>query len=145
MIKHSLTDSGERDLLQVLSLHCPTPNVCIISLYFWNFAGSQFPFQRCYYFSVSKKQQLVYFEQLCPNSSCRSTLPMSSRSYFVVISMQEQLRSLFRRPGFYRDLQYRFQHQKLQADNIEDVYDGKLYQALMLPGKFLTNPCNLSF
>ena len=33
-IKHSLTDSAVRDLLQVLNLHCPAPNVCITSLCF---------------------------------------------------------------------------------------------------------------
>ena len=52
---------------------------------------------------------------------------------------------MFKRPGFYKDLQHRFQRQKLQPDNIEDVYDGKLYQAHMQPGKFLTHPCNVSF
>ena len=59
------------------------------------------------------------------------------------ISVEEELRSL--RPGFYKDLQYRFQRQKLQPDNIEDVYDGKLYRVHMQPGKFLTNPCNVAF
>ena len=61
------------------------------------------------------------------------------------ISIEEQLRSLFKRPGFYGDIQYRFQQQKLQPNGIEDVYDGKLYQVQMEPGKFLSNPCNLSF
>ena len=145
-IEHSLTDSAVRDLLQVLNLHCPAPNVCITSLYFFKkyFSGFRFPSRRHHYCSLCKTA-VSEFEHVCPNSLCRTALPSSSRSYFVEISVEEELRSLFKRPGFYKDLQYRFQRQKLQPDNVEDVYDGKLYRAHMQPGKFLTNPCNVSF
>lgn len=146
VIKHGLSDSAVRDLFQVISSHCPAANLCVTSLYLFKkyFAGSGFPSRRHYYCN-SCKAPVSEFDQVCPNSARASILPMSSRSYFVEISIEEQLRSLFKRPGFYGDIQYRFQRQKLQPNGIEDVYDGKLYQAQMEPGKFLSNPCNLSF
>ena len=42
-------------------------------------------------------------------------------------------------------LQYRFQRTKMDADAVEDVYDGQLYKQHSCPGGFLSNPHNISF
>jgi len=47
-------------------------------------------------------------------------------------------------PEFVRGLKYRFQRKKRAGKNIEDVYDGSLYQSTCAPGGFLSEPYNLS-
>lgn len=42
-------------------------------------------------------------------------------------------------------LQYRFRRSKIDADAIEDVYDGELYKQHSCPGGFLSDPHNISF
>jgi len=51
---------------------------------------------------------------------------------------------MFMRPGFYDELQHRFRRNKKTEENIEDVYDGRVYQEQVQNG-FLNNPNNLSF
>ena len=45
---------------------------------------------------------------------------------------------------FVDGLKYRFERVKRDDNNIEDVYDGSLYQSKCGPGGFLSEPYNLS-
>ena len=47
-------------------------------------------------------------------------------------------------PEFVNGLKYRFQRVKRANGNIEDVYDGSLYQRESTPGGFLSEPYNIS-
>ena len=47
-------------------------------------------------------------------------------------------------PEFVSGLRYRFQRMKRNDSNIEDVYDGGLYQREFKPGGFLSEPYNIS-
>ena len=47
-------------------------------------------------------------------------------------------------PEFVQGLRYRFQRVKRDDKNIEDVYDGAVYQSKCGPGGFLSEPYNLS-
>lgn len=47
-------------------------------------------------------------------------------------------------PEFVQGLGYRFQRVKRDDENIEDVYDGAIYQSKCGPGGFLSEPYNLS-
>lgn len=47
-------------------------------------------------------------------------------------------------PEFVHGIKYRFQRVKRADDNIEDVYDGNLYQSKCGRGGFLAEPYNLS-
>ena len=47
-------------------------------------------------------------------------------------------------PEFVQGLRYRFQRVKRDDENIEDVYDGAVYQRKFGPGRFLSEPYNLS-
>ena len=42
-------------------------------------------------------------------------------------------------------LQYRFRRSKIEADALEDVYDGELYRKHSCRGGFLSDPHNISF
>ena len=46
-------------------------------------------------------------------------------------------------PEFVQGLGYRFQRVKKDDENIEDVYDGAIYQSKYGPGGFLSEPYNL--
>ena len=54
------------------------------------------------------------------------------------------LNFLFSDPEFVDSIQYRFQRVKRDDKNIEDVYDGSLYQGKFGLGGFLAEKCNLS-
>lgn len=51
---------------------------------------------------------------------------------------------LFSDPEFVSGLRYPFQRMKRDNRNIEDVYDGALYQKEFKPGGFLSEPYNIS-
>lgn len=59
--------------------------------------------------------------------------------------MVDQLKQLFNRDGFYNSVNYRFNREKRNSANIEDIYDGLKYKNLMLPEQFLSCPSNISF
>ena len=48
-------------------------------------------------------------------------------------------------PGMIEKLKHRLFREKLGADAIEDVYDGKLYKEFVGHGGFLSDPNNISF
>lgn len=58
--------------------------------------------------------------------------------------MVDQLQTMFSRSGFYKDLQHRFNHKKQAQENIEDIYDGRLYRSLVRKG-ILSSGNNISF
>lgn len=46
--------------------------------------------------------------------------------------------------GFYKDLHHRFSRVKQDPHAYEDIYDGEVYMKLSSPGKFLSDPNNIS-
>lgn len=138
---HSLTGVCLGDLLALIALHCPQPNKCILSLY---------KFKE--FFSNVGKKTLVfhYFCEVCfsklttKETKCVSCKEKTVVAYFIEIPLLAQLQRLFIRPGFYEDLQYRFNRRKRHPNNVEDVLDGNLYKS-EVTGGFLNDPWNISF
>ena len=64
-------------------------------------------------------------------------------SYFLEISIIEQLGSMFKRLGFRELLKHRFMRNKRYESNYEDIYDGSIYKSL--PQNFINNPNNITF
>ena len=145
-INHNLTDAAVRDLLQILSLHCPSPNICVTSLYIFkkHFAATLFNSKRHYYCPMCKSS-IGGLQMKCPNRECGKRLTDDNQGYFTEISILDQLRNIFNRPGLHAQLQHRFTRTKSNQSSIEDVYDGRLYKELLQPGQFLANPNNISF
>ena len=82
---------------------------------------------------------------MCPNGGCLHDLTQkNSIAYFVEIPILQQLKTFFKRPMFYEELQYRFKRKKNVRDNVEDIYDGKLYKELSAKG-VLSSGDNISF
>ena len=63
--------------------------------------------------------------------------------YFIEIPLEEQLKVLFKRPGFYDKLNYRFER-KNDEKCISEFYDGSVYKKFSTPD-MLGNRNNISF
>lgn len=138
ILAHRLTGLCLIDLLALLSLHCGPGNLLLKSL---------FKFKK--YFKMIGKDfiKLHYFCSVCEtplptkNAVCHNG---QENSYFIEFPLLGQLQNLFCRPGFFEKLQYRFGRVKKDGNNLEDIYDGSVYQFFFNSG-FLSNPHNISF
>lgn len=80
----------------------------------------------------------------CP--SCEFPIKdVKKAPYFLLLNVRSQLRELLENPLIHPFLDYRFNREKKNADNIEDIYDGQLYKSLSEPGKILSYKQNFSY
>ena len=80
----------------------------------------------------------------CSNPSCGHIFAKERElPYFLELSLEDQIKKLFERPSFYQQLQHRFSRNK-SNNNIEDIYDGKLYKEHSKPNGILSCPENIS-
>ncbi|CAD6216535.1 GSCOCG00011351001-RA-CDS [Cotesia congregata] len=81
----------------------------------------------------------------CTCESCGPDKKSVDARYFLQLSLKSQLNEFFKIPNIDKSLQYRFTREKRDLSAIEDIFDGRFYQNLSLPGNFLDNPLNFSF
>ena len=93
--KHKLSNEGLQDLLNLIKLHCPTPNKCIASSYLFN---KQFgkKSEIIHYFCNSCFQTVDNDAEVCPNELCNNNLSYS-RSSFTEVPIIPQLKRLLER------------------------------------------------
>jgi len=124
-ISHKLTKACLSDILKLVELHCIEPNLCATSLYRFSkyFENIQSPVVFHYYCSacVNTLESKTAVCEVCGKNN--------GVQYFLEIPIIEQLKSLFKRPGFTQPLDHVKNRTKKVPDNIEDVYDGELYKA----------------
>lgn len=137
---HHLTGACVIDLLHVLNLHCIPQRFKRLSLYHFRqyFSFSHAPITKIYY-CLNCTSVLNQNYNVCPE--CQES---NKISYFIKLNIIAQLRKILGRPGNYESLQQRFTRRKISIDNIEDIYDGQLYQEEVRSG-FLSNCNNISF
>lgn len=142
-LQENLSKSCLSKLLSIIEMHCPERNKCAKTLYFFQKWLRQFevPFEKHFYCSECCKK-LNNANELCelcpePKSVC----------YFITFPLEAQLQKLFERPGFYDSLGYRFDKQKHDDRNLEDIYDGNIYQSFCTRNSQvnLKNQLNISF
>lgn len=98
-LRHNLTEQALSDLLQLLKLHCPSPNQCVPSAYVFNkqFECLKYPIKFHYYCSRCL-QEVEYSSSVCPNLPCSQNLcSLRSKSSFIEIPVEQQLKSLLSR------------------------------------------------
>ncbi|KAL7299460.1 hypothetical protein TKK_0007701 [Trichogramma kaykai] len=124
-------------ILQTIAAHCIQPNKCITTLYKFKkiFSNIQVPLTRHYFCGLcfSKLE-----DQYC--STCEN---QENIRYFLGVSIIEQLNSFFKREEFRQHLNYRFDRNKQNEENYEDLYDGSIYKSV--PNDYTLNPNNLTF
>ena len=144
-IRHNLTNEAISDLLYIINLMCPKPNRCCKSLYRFKkyFLFMVIPASFCYYCPTCFSLIDTTVNIIC--SVCKRVFDSTDGlTYFLHFSISHQIRALFAKPSFYEDISYRFQKQKSQEGNYEDIYDGSLYKKFMSSGGILTDSKNLS-
>lgn len=99
-MRHKLTDEGLADLLQLLKLHCPSPNHCLPSIYYFkkHFRDLDCPIQFHYFCSSCYQAVSEPQASRCPNPLCHSDITQpGARSSFIEIPISPQLQTLFQR------------------------------------------------
>lgn len=92
--KHKLSNDGLQDLLNLIKVHCPTPNKCITSSHLFN---KQFGKNSAVsHYCNSCFQSIDADSQVCPNELCNNILS-DSYSYFTEVPVIPQLKRLLER------------------------------------------------
>ena len=144
-MKHQLTGVALADLLVLVSLHCLAPNLCKTSMYLFNKFFSNIHSPLTFHKFCSKCYFLIEEDGVGACPICNADLSGRGRmSYFIEIPIIRQIQDMLLRDGFYTDLQHRFNRQKKNVCNIEDIYDGKLYNEFVKNGGILSSPSNIS-
>ena len=125
-------------------MHCLVPNALLKSLFKFKryFQLLKSPLKKHYFGSKCSISLKHDSEQDCPNVACKEKISHQNLSFFIELSIIDQLKALFNCQGFYSDLGHRFDWH--QTDNIEDIYDGAKYKQHMKKGKFFANRNNIS-
>lgn len=137
VVEYNLTSEATQHLLQMMSVVLPAGNLLPQSLGRFRkfFLHLRNPVTKHFFCSVCLTYLTSTDVVVCPNSMCSQDLSQKdAKSYFIEIPVVSQLKTLFRRPGFYSSLQHRFIRRKQHPDNIEDIYDGELYKSLSTSG-----------
>lgn len=140
-LRYKLSGSCLDDLLSLIALHCRQEgNRCRKSTYQFRkfFENIQFPINRHYYCPscfVSVPQK---------NGRCGRCGSNAGNNFFIQIPILNQVRTLYKRPGFAESLQHREHRRKRNADNYEDIFDGAVYRELSGDGNILSDPTNIS-
>ena len=140
-LTHNLSGKCLNDVLQLISIHCPSPNLCkrTFRLFKKHFAKSKSLIKSNYYcttcFEILKEK----------DSICKQCNQRKGMGFFIDISIISQLEEFYKRPGFLNMLKHRFVRNKLTLNNYEDIYDGNMYKALSRRGNILVDANNISF
>ena len=81
-----------------------------------------------------------------PNTVCsKECTKAQDKPFFIEVPVVDQLKQLSNRDGLYNSIKHHFNRKKQNTGSIEDIYNGSTYKNLMLPGKILSWPNNISF
>lgn len=140
-LKHKLTGVCVADLLSLIELHCGADSIALKTLYkfkkYFSMIGKQNI--NCHYFCSGCEVSLATENSVCQQCDGRHRV-----AHFIGFPIMTQLQSMYSRPGFKESLQFKANRVKKNANNIEDIYDGAIYQEQVTNG-FLANPNNISF
>lgn len=138
---HSLTGECLSSILQLIALHC-IGNIKINTLYKF----------RKYFVDIGKHILVLHYYCLncfvpltAKDSVCKYCQSKSGNSFFIELPLLNQLQAMFLRPNFVKKLQFRFHRVKKASNNIEDIYDGRVYKRFFGNGGFLDGKSNISF
>ena len=134
VIRFNLTSEALGSLLSIITALLPATRVLPSSLSRFKkyFSDLKHPFVFHHYCSYCFTHISQHGVKHCTNPHCLKDLSgKGATSYFIEVSIINQLQTMFSRSGFYKDLQHRFNRKKQAQENIEDVYDGRLYRSLV--------------
>lgn len=144
-VVHKLSGEALKDLLSLIDMHCLVPHALIQSLYKFKryFSMLKHPIKKHHY-CPNCCLPIDLQCQNCPNPACTELFTNNDKPFFVEVPIEDQLKVLFNRNGFYNSLEHRFVRNKMNSATIEDIYDGARYQTYMQQGGFLSERNNIS-
>ena len=145
--RHNLTSEALENLLSIIAAILPASSILPSSLNRFKkyFSDLKHPFVFHHYCSYCLAYVGQHSVKQCLNSHCLKDLTAKGGTcYFIEIPIIYQLQTMFSRSGFYNELQHRFHRKKQALENIEDIYDGRLYRSLVKKG-VLSSGDNISF
>ena len=100
-MRHNLTKEALLDLMKLLKLHCPSPNLCLSSVYHLQ---KQFPNLKYeavfHYFCSNCLNSVTSNSKLCPNTACGVNLTVpNSISSFIELPLKPQFKVIIERDG----------------------------------------------
>lgn len=139
-LKHNVTNTCISDMLTVIQLHCLRQGLVKLSLHKFEkyFCSTKAKTNKRFYCTVCESP-LATKEHVCP--VCRER---KGASYFIQFPIVPQLKVMYARQNFYRDLQHRFARDNAQDNVMREIYDRRLYKEQEQNG-FLSNRNNISF
>lgn len=119
-----LSGASTAQLLDLIELHCLKPNNCIRSPFklLSQFKDVKTPL-KSYYFCSKCSGERESSTDICAH--CEALKPTNIQ--VLVLSLIDQITSLYERPGFIDKIQHRFHRKKINEENIESIYDGSIY------------------
>lgn len=127
IMAHGLSKHCLNHLLAMLKLLLPKGNKLVTSVKkFFDFFSEFQSSTRKHYFCQFCTEALNSVDQICPRCG-----PGKGTSFFIQMSIKEQLQKLFERPGFVENLSYPQTRTKQNNDAYEDIIDGAIYKEAM--------------
>ena len=144
-LSHKLTQEALTDLLSLINEIIIKPHSLPLSSYlFYKYLNIKVSTVTRHHYCANCEQPLEQkLPDTCPNDCCEHAFNQEP-PYFLELSLEDQLKTLFERPSFYEHLQHRFKRSKAKKDNIEDIYDGKIYKEYFESGGILSHAENIS-
>lgn len=136
MFRHEVSGVVIADLLELINLHCKKDgNQMLTTLYFFkkHFSLLDIPV-KYHYYCESCYSKLPDKKATCPNHNLHPD--SAGVNVFAEIPLIQQLEALFSREEFFTNFNHSKNRTKLNPLNIEDIYDGRLYQELIAKGFF---------
>lgn len=98
-MKHKLTQEALGDLLELLKLHCPSPNKCFQSVYLFTKQFHELKLPVTFHYFCSSCLRIVKDnDRNCQNTSCSKDLSApGAMSSFIEVSIEAQLQKLLER------------------------------------------------
>ena len=145
-IRFSLSTTALSNLLLLIHLMLPKSSSLCKTLHYSrkHFQSIKTPVPFHHYCNNCFFKVVDHSLQNCPK--CEYDLLINgNKRYFIEFPIINQIMSFFKLVGFCEGLQYRFKQNKRSTDNIEDIYDGLIYEKHSKNYGFFTNRDNISF
>lgn len=140
-LTHKLTGACLSDILDLVSMHCPVPNQAQRSLYMFKkyFENMRSPLVRHYYCQGC----LSLLDNVGAQCGICNQNQGTDPSYFITVSVLSQLQSLYKQPGFEEKCRYRFNRRQPNAEELEDIFDARVFKELSREGEILSEENSL--
>ena len=101
VMTHKITGAALKDLLSLIDIHCLMPHLLIQSLYkFKQYFSSLRTLLQHYYYCSQCSTPVSPECKRCPNVLCQSEMSDKNKSFFMQLSITDQLKAMFSRKGF---------------------------------------------